>query len=274
MSRLPLSYSTWSRLGIFRHGKMVDENYARSVFEFHLSQLNDVPDNATCLEIGPGDSVFTAIFARQAGFARSVLVDAGRFANEDLELFVATAEGCGAASQSVGRWRTIDDALCDLNATYLTDGLTSLRSLPDNSVHLIFSQAVLEHVRKGEYGDFVAEMKRILAPGGIVSHQVDLQDHLSHGLNNLRFPDRLWEKPFFSEAGFYTNRLSYSEHRRMFEDAGFRVLSVTRQEFDPVPIERRQLARQFATRTDEDLAVLGFHLVATASPRGAASSDA
>jgi len=263
MSRLPLSYSTWSRLGVFRHGKMVDESYARTVFAFHRSQLAQLPDDATCLEIGPGDSVFSAIFARQAGFARSILVDVGRFANEDLELFAATARRCGVESEIADRWRTLDDALEDLNAVYLTDGLASLRSLPDNSVHLIFSQAVLEHVRKGEYGDFVAEMKRVLVPGGIASHQVDLQDHLDHGLNNLRFPDRLWETPFFSDAGFYTNRLSCSEHRRTFEKAGFRVLSVTTQQFDVLPIRQRQLARQFSLRTDEDLAVLGFHLVAT-----------
>jgi SAM-dependent methyltransferase len=264
MSRLSLSYFTWSRLGIFRHGRMDDGGYARRVFAFHRSQIDALPEDATCLEIGPGDSLFTAISARQAGFARSILVDAGRYANDDLPLFVATARSSGVNSKTVDRWSSIDKALGDLNAVYLTDGLASLRSIPDNSVHLVFSQAVLEHVRKGEYADFVAEMKRVLVPGGIASHQVDLQDHLSGGLNNLRFPDSIWEKPLFSEAGFYTNRLSCSDHLRTFADAGFELRSVTRQTFERPPIKRRSLARQFSDRSDDDLAVLGFHLVAAA----------
>jgi SAM-dependent methyltransferase len=192
------------------------------------------------------------------------LVDVGRYANEDLQLFAAAARDSGVDPITVDRWSSVGEALRDLNAVYLTDGLNSLRSIPDGSVHFVFSHAVLEHVRKGEYADFVGEMRRVLVPGGIASHQVDLRDHLSAGLNNLRFPDWIWEKPLFAEAGFYTNRLSCSEHLQTFENAGFQLISVTRQTFDRKPIERRSLARQFSDRTDEDLAVLGFHLVAAA----------
>jgi hypothetical protein len=264
LSLLPLSYSSWFRLGLFRHGTMVDESYARRVFEFHRREMTDLPDGAVCVEIGPGDSLFTAISAKRAGFARSILIDVGRYASSDLKIFAAAARNGGIAEDRIRRWTSVEDALEDLDAVYLTDGLASLRSLPDNSVHLVFSQAVLEHVRKSEYPQIVAEMKRILVPGGVTSHQVDLQDHLSGGLNNLRFADSVWEGPVFSGASFYTNRLSRSEHRKVFEDAGFRVISMTEKKFDHVPIERRSLSPQFSDRTEDELAVLGFHLVATA----------
>jgi SAM-dependent methyltransferase len=265
LSRLPVSYASWFKLGAFRHGYMGDYAYARQVFDFHREQLTGpLPPDAVCLELGPGDSLFTAITAHQAGFARSIMIDAGRYADGNLERFGEVAREAGIAPERVAGWRTMDAALADLNARYLTNGLEGMRSLPDASVHLIFSQAVLEHIRRAEYAEFVREMKRVLAPGGIVSHQVDLQEHLEGGLYNLRFSDAVWESPFFAEAGFYTNRLACSEHRRVFEDAGFAIRKFDEQRFPRVAIRRGSLAPQFADRSDEDLSVLGFHIVAGA----------
>lgn len=263
LARIPLAYSTWTRLGIFRHGGMAQADYAREVFAFHLEQFGTaVRPGAVCLEVGPGDSLFTAINAYRAGFARTFMVDAGRYARNSLDGFRKAALAQGVDPAEVAGWRSLEQAIEGLGASYLTDGIRSLRTIPDASVDFIFSQAVLEHVRAGEYRDFIAEIYRILAPAGVASHQIDLRDHLQAGLNNLRFGDDLWEAEWMARSGFYTNRISFSEHRRVFEACGFDVTIAGVAHFESLPLARARMAAEFRDRSEHDLMVSSFHLVA------------
>ena len=56
----------------------------------------------------------------------------------------------------------------------------------------------------------------------MISHQIDLRDHLGGGLNNLRFSDSLWESNFFVKSGFYTNRISFDKMISIFENISFK----------------------------------------------------
>ena len=40
LSRLPFSYTVWSRIGFFRHGAMDDFNYAWDVLKSHKNSVN------------------------------------------------------------------------------------------------------------------------------------------------------------------------------------------------------------------------------------------
>ncbi|WP_326524825.1 class I SAM-dependent methyltransferase [Sphingomonas sp.] len=231
----------------------------------HLDQAygtGRAPPTGLCLEIGPGDSLYTACSAHAAGFSGSILVDAGAWADRDLEGFRAAARVAGIAPDQIARWGSIDTALADLNSRYLTTGIDAMRSLADNSVDFIFSQAVLEHIRRHEYDAFIAETRRVLKPGGRSSHRVDLQDHLAHDLNNLRFGHKLWESDFFTSSGFYTNRLSYKDHVRAFEAAGYRINELNLDRFTKPTVRRAKLAREFRDRSDDELTVMAFDIVA------------
>jgi SAM-dependent methyltransferase len=264
LSRLPVNYRNWTKLKIFRHGHMTDPGYAMGVLRYHIDLAygeGASPPGGLCLEIGPGDSLFTACSAVTTGFSGSLLVDAGDWAERDLDHFREAARASGIAADRIAGWRDMDAALADLNARYLTAGLESLRTLPDNSVDFIFSQAVLEHVRKHEYTAFIAETYRVLKPGARASHRVDLQDHLAHGLNNLRFSEKIWESDFFTTSGFYTNRLGYTDHVRAFEAAGYRIEMLRQDSFAAPPLPRNKLAAEFRDRSDEELLVLGFDIL-------------
>jgi SAM-dependent methyltransferase len=135
--------------------------------------------------MGPGDSVGSAVAAKAMGFSAFYLVDAGDYANRDLEAYKEMSRICsrrGLASPDLGTANSLDDILAAQDATYLTNGLRSYQDIPTASVDFIFSQAVLEHVRRDEFAQIAAEMRRILKPDGVASHQVDLQDHLCGGL--------------------------------------------------------------------------------------------
>ena len=265
LSRMPTAYGTWQRLGLFRHGHMDTAQYALGVFASHVQRAGLAGRLAgkAVLELGPGDSVATALIARAHG-ARALLVDAGAFARLDVALYRQLAQALRAAGLTVPPL----DAVTDLDgllevcgARYLTGGLDSLRAIDDESVDFVFSQAVLEHVRKHEFLDTQRELARILKPGSVCSHRVDLRDHLGGGLNNLRFSTRVWESPLFASSGFYTNRIGFDEMTALFRQAGFSVEVTDLRRWEQLPIARRQLADEFRDIPQDTLCVCGFDVL-------------
>ena len=83
-SRLPIRYSFWQSIGLFRHGKMDNTDYSIRVFKEHLKKSNIKSiKNKVILEIGPGDSIATAVISYAYG-ASSFLVDNGYFAKSNI----------------------------------------------------------------------------------------------------------------------------------------------------------------------------------------------
>ncbi len=270
LSRLPFGYSVWRRLGLFRHGDMDTSEYAIRVFNSHLekSGLRNQLAGKTVLELGPGDSIASAIIAAAHG-ARAIIVDEGRYVREDITPYldlqsVLTEKGLSATDLS--GCRDIEEILDRCSAIYMTEGLESLRKIEDGTVDLIFSQAVLEHVRKPQFLETIRECRRILRPDGICSHQVDLRDHLAGALNNLRFSERVWESEFFARSGFYTNRIRQRQMLDLFNRAGFTVDCSGVQRWDAMPTPRVKLDDAFRGLPDDDLLVSVFDVVLRKKP--------
>ncbi|MDO8723776.1 MAG: class I SAM-dependent methyltransferase [Syntrophales bacterium] len=244
---------------------MDTSEYAIRVFNGHAEKigLTNRLCGKTMLELGPGDSIATAIIAASHG-ARAILVDAGAFVSADIAPYhelvqVLIKQGLPTFDLSV--CRTIDEILAHCGARYMTEGLTSLAQIESESVDLIFSQAVLEHLSKREFGQTMQECRRILRPNGICSHQVDLRDHLGDALNNLRFSERVWESEFFAKSGFYTNRIRYNQMLQLFSDAGFAVEVTDVQHWSVLPTTRCKLALEFKDLSDVELCVAGFDVL-------------
>ena len=156
---------------------------------------------------------------------------------------------------------TIQDILSICNVTYLTEGLTSLIQIESDSVDLVFSQAVLEHIRGEEFLETMKQCHRILRPEGVCSHRVDLKDHLGGALNNLRFSTHRWESEFFASSGFYTNRIQYSQMLQLFSDAGFAVEVTDIRRWENLPTPRNKLAQEFREIPDDELCISGFDVL-------------
>jgi SAM-dependent methyltransferase len=270
LSRLPFGYSYWQKLGLFRHGKMDQLTYVQSVFDQHVKQagLTNQLKGKTVLELGPGDSAATAVIAACHG-AHAVLIDSGDYASREVRLYLSFADRLkdqGFDVPDLSEAESREDVLSICGAKYLPNGLFSLQTIADDSVDLIFSQAVLEHVRRDEFLQTMTECHRVLKSNGAASHCVDLKDHLGGGLNNLRFRESVWESNFFVRSGFYTNRIRFSEMIAMFEESGFCIKALNPDCWEVSPIERKSLSRDFAEVTDEDLLVKGFDAIISPLP--------
>ena len=238
--------------------------YAIRVFNKHVerSGLSNKLNGNTILEIGPGDSVATAVVAAAHG-AQAILIDSGRFVRTDvasyLELERVLRENGKFPPHLVG-CKDIGEILTHCKARYMTNGLASFGRIESASVDMIFSQAVLEHVRKREFLEMIRECRRVLKPGGVCSHQVDLSDHLSGALNNRRFSEKVWESEIFVRSGFYTNRISFNEMPSLFRQAGFEIEVSNVRRWPELPTPRNRLSREFKNLSDEDLCVSGFEV--------------
>ena len=266
LSRLPLSSIHWRRIGIFRHGKMDQPDYSVVSFERHLSRLGLCADDLggrVFMELGPGDSIATAIIASAYG-ARAILVDAGPFALTDISIYLNLSDYLTKIERSppdISGAKTLQDILQACNGQYLTDGLTSLFSLRNETVDFVISQAVLEHIRRHEFLASMLESYRVMKVGGLCSHSVDMKDHLGGGLNNLRFSHRVWESAYFSSSGFYTNRIQLNDMLTYFKAAGFEVTNLVCERWDHIPINKSKLSRDFILVSEDDLIINSFDVV-------------
>lgn len=266
LSHLPAAYSMWHRLGYFSHGAMDRPDYAHRVFRQHYD-ATDFPRKAggfVGLELGPGDSALSAVAARAYGCATWYLVDAGRFATSDLAPYRAMADmlrAQGRNAPDLTGVADLDGVLAACGAHYGTDGLRALQALPPQSLDFVWSQAVLEHVRRDEFLQTMEALRRALRPGGVCSHTVDLRDHLGGGLNNMRLGSSLWEAPWMVRSGFYTNRLRLSEMLALFREAGFAAEVTRTSRWDEPPLPRRKLAPEFRDLPDDDLLVREFDVL-------------
>lgn len=267
LSRLLPSYDLRKTFGLFLHGNLdqnVDQH--RAFVENVLAQHERLAGTkaAALLELGPGNSLGTALFAAAQGVGRVWLSDVGDFAASGMD-FYRRLSGM-AEAEHPGFSERVDFAdrarmLASLNASYLTAGTAALAAIPDGSLDLILSTAVLEHVARGEFATLAREMLRMLRPGGTAYHEVDLMDHLGGAQNNLRFSERAWESPLMANSGFYTNRLRCCEILAIMRKAGFETALARVARWPAPPTPRAALAEQFRAFPGDEMRIANFAML-------------
>lgn len=263
LSRLPFRYDFWKRVSLFEHGSMEVPEYAFSVFKGHYENV-EPETKFVSLELGPGDSLFSALIAYAFGGKKAYLVDVGRFATEDVQRYrkmEAFLKEKGMQIPCLSQANTVNDILRKCSSHYLTDGLDSLRRIPSSSVDFIWSQAVLEHIRRSEFLDTMRELRRIVRDDGMCSHNVDLKDHLEGGLNNLRFSHNTWESELIAASGFYTNRIRYPRMMDLFREAHFEPRVIRKKTWHQLPTPRSAMDEEFDQYSDVELCVSEFEVV-------------
>lgn len=267
LARLPVAPRTWHRLGLFVPGFMRDPDYAIGVFESHWRRAGSPAPGFTYLELGPGESLATAVIAWAYGASSGALVDAGDFAVRNIYVYRPLIERLRKMPRvrDVGALATlssVEDLLIAVNAKVNTDGLDGLKALPSDSFDLVFSQAVLEHVPLADFAATARELYRLQKANGIGSHRVDFRDHLQGSLHNLRFSEAIWEKPWFAlRSGFYTNRLRLSAMRGTLVQAGFSATVTEQDRWDKPPLAIGRMAVAFRGLSDDDLRTSGAVLL-------------
>jgi len=266
ISRLPIIgiYAFWQRFGLFKHGSMDDLSYSYRVFSEHMEKSEAYPlVGKILIEIGPGDGLSTAVIAASYG-ASSILIDESDFVTKDTNYLMSLCNFLkkkGLSPPNIESNDTINEILIKCNSKYLINGVESFSEISDESIDIIFSQAVLEHVNRSDFFKMSEECYRVCKSEGVCSHQVDLRDHLGGGLNNLRFSHEVWESKFFKKSGFYTNRIQHDEIIKIFSDVGFACYKIAINRWSKLPLAKKKLSHEFKDLAMQNLTVKSFDVI-------------
>ena len=244
--------------------------YTFGVFRQHFERGRTVApiEQFVGLELGPGDSLSSAVVASAFGATAYYLVDVGPFAEMAVEPYrrmAAYLASQGFRSPNLDQVSSREQVLGLCHAQYLTEGLRSLSAIPDASVDFIWSHVVIQLIKRAEFADYLRECRRILRPTGVCSHRIALTDPMGKNLNHLRFSSRFWESGFIAAAGYYSNRLRYTQMLRCFREAGFVPTVTATQRWPQLPVARRRLWREFRDLPDDELLVSAFDVLLTAA---------
>ncbi len=250
------------KLHIFSFGKMSDPDYAIGVFRQHYERVKDhLREAYVLLEMGPGDSTATAVIARHYGASQSYLVDIDNYASRSVHLYNQLEQKLSSRGSSPQVFDSFSAMLNSTGAQYMTEGLNSLKNIPDDCVDFVFSQAVLEHIALREFEETIKETYRLQTPGGYCSHAVDLRDHLDNSLNSLRYSPGRWEM-MMSRIGYYTNRLRAAQIADIFKAAGYEIISMNPVSWGELPLPKEKLHQDFHHFSDEELKIWGITVIA------------
>lgn len=267
LSKLPLDYKLWSKFNLFKHGSTTDPKCALPMILNHaidsgvLSGFKLSEGTKRILEIGPGDTIASAIVFDALGAKKCTLVDIGAYASRDVNVYLALIEQLRSVGIFVPSFVLNKVKKGEYFKEYKTNGFVSLAKIDDKTIDYSFSNAVVEHVYLEHINVFFSEIKRISAPGAVSFHRVDLKDHLAEGLNNLRFSKDVWESDLFRSSGFYTNRLRLSDYEDIFNSLELDYLVLRTRRWDNLPLSRKLMDVNFQGKSDKDLYVHGFDVL-------------
>jgi SAM-dependent methyltransferase len=245
------------------------------------------------VELGPGDSLGIGLMALLTGSERYIAIDAVRHASlrANLAIFdelvtllrnrtpIPSGKEYAEIRPELDRYDFPHDLLGEplLEESLAPDRLSKIRDMlstetpggairylaplgemggiPSGSVDWVFSQAVMEHV--DDPGKTYRECFRCLKPGGMMTHQIDFRCHetASEWNGHWKYPQWLWSL-MRGRRPWFVNRLTYSAHQLLQQEAGFKILADAQQTKEQ-GINRHQLARSFQLLSDQDLSTVG-----------------
>jgi SAM-dependent methyltransferase len=224
--------------------------------------------DARLVEIGPGHTLGLAVALLLAGASRVDAIDTVRYAasSQDPRSFVDLWRRCleaGLVDSSIGADPAAARAGLVARLGYrIIDGRENW-PFPDGSNDIVYSFSVLEHVR--DLRAVLEESRRVLRPGGLSIHTIDLRDHYNLGpgenwLEFLEFDDRQWDR-MTSERSAWCNRMRARELRALFADS-FELAEFTEHTDDlPPGFDRRRVASRFQGFELDELSVSSVSVV-------------
>lgn len=175
--------------------------------------------------------------------------------------------------ERVARWqscKSTDEFLAAANVTYFAPADATATGLPNHSVDLVYSYAVLAHLTRPLLVLLIEESKRILKPDGCMYHYIGMQDPFKgfdKNISNINFlkHSESWWSFFVNNKINYNNRFRERQFIDVFESCGARLVwKESACNYDDVErLKTMKVDSSFAGFTREELAIYLTRLLLT-----------
>lgn len=205
--------------------------YSVAQFESFLEKIGGSSQIAdkNILELGPGGSIGFGLLALKYGAKKYYAIESISHAFITEKQLFSYRKLLENDNDSINKY-----FIKNINSQYVYNsefiefieiGQDSSYILPDESIDIIYSCAVLEHVHNLDL--CFSEMTRVLRKSGIMNHQVDLRDHIfsQKSIWFLNFND-YWFDRFFKNTGEYVNRKRLSDYEKLIHDMDLETLNL------------------------------------------------
>jgi SAM-dependent methyltransferase len=244
-------------------------------FAARLKKLNVAMQGLRIVEVGTGWFPTLPVCFSLAGASTCVTFDLKRHLNdrltrrmlEGLQAYLPfIADLCQrevaeiqSAYDKINRATSTKDVLGRASIEYFAPANAARSGLPDNSVDMVFSNSVLEHVPAGVISELLLEGNRILRPGGVAIHTVNCGDHYAYfdpditPINYLNYSENRWR--FWNNGLLFQNRLRPRDIIELATQSGmeiiFREQTIKRELIDK--LGSLPISREFAHYSPEEL---------------------
>lgn len=184
-----------------------------------------------CFHLAGADSVATFDIVRlldeKAVFR--ILDSLEQYIPQIADLAGETPATIAARLLDLRRSKNLDELLGKSRIEYFAPADACATGLSANSIDLIYSNSVLEHVPKNVIAEMMKESFRVLKPGGLAMHNVACNDHYASFdksisyVNFLQYDERGWR--LWNNSLQYQNRLRAPEFLELATEAGFEVIA-------------------------------------------------
>lgn len=234
------------------------------------------PGRARLFEFGAGWDLYGNLVAWCHGAERQLVFDLNRWARPDQvnhvirHLAADPPPGAARLPERPVREdpRHFEADLLELyGIDYRAPADAGATGLPDGSIDAVLTTSVLEHVPAPQIRRLMAECRRLMHAGSVMSHIIDYSDHYAHSddgigpYNFLRFTEEEWRR--FNPGIHHQNRMRHADHLRLFAECGLAVVE-ERSERPPdaeALLAGVALADPFRGRPAAELAPVVGHVV-------------
>lgn len=265
----------WLTPELFARKRHHAQEHLDSYRRFQTVSADSVPK--TALEIGTGWYPVVPLSLIAAGVERVYSVDivwlcTKKQLERTLDLFLQEPQLDAAVRNRFADVRSrvgqqpLHQSLEDLGIHYLIGDARRL-NLPNDSVDLIHSNNTFEHIPELILEGILSEFERVLRPGGVQTHFVDLTDHFAHfdgsitPYHFLQFSDSVWR--WIDNSIQPMNRMRQSDYLRMYERLAIRPVEHTWEPGDLEALAKVRRSKRFAAYSAEDAAVTHCRITST-----------
>ena len=265
-----------------------DEKFRERIIDIVKTINNIRPrkslDNATVVEVGTGWEAICPIILYLMGVGMCHTYDHVKHVRYELvKKLLASLESMLAdistlssvpldvlerRFSSLKNASSLDDIFLGANIIYHAPGDASKTGLRDESVDLVYSHAVLEHVPENVIVEITQESKRILKKNGLAYHLIGLHDHYAgfdgkvSRINFLKYPEWAWSFFVKNNISFH-NRLREKQFLAAFTNCGADIVWLENKT-DPADLARLRTMKvdvAFQGMSHEELAVYRTELL-------------